>query len=136
MTQQIDSKVLYKRALDVCAAARVTCMASEQTLIRSQKARADSVATRLIRNSMHLKIFIDSPSYEYFIAHLSHHSICWAAINRAPLLGRTRVVECDEIEAHQLLLSARESCPRAIARISEAVRTARSGAARVQFNGD
>ena len=68
---------------------------------------------------MQLRIFMDIYSYEFFIEHLSPQSMSWAAINRATLLGRTRVVECDLIEAQELLLCTRKSCPSAIARISE-----------------
>ena len=70
---------------------------------------------------MQLRIFIDIYSYEFFIEHLCPQSMSWAAINRATLLGRTRVVECDLIEAQELLLCARKSCPSAIARISEGI---------------
>ena len=89
--------------------------------VRWSRSREDSAAERLPRNSMQLRIFIDIYSYEFFIEHLCPQSMSWAAINRATLLGRTRVVECDLIEAEELLLCARKSYPSAIPRISEGI---------------
>jgi hypothetical protein len=70
---------------------------------------------------MQLKIFLDINSYEFFLRHLSLRSRGWAAINRATLLGSTRIVECDSTAANELLIHARESYPAAVTRITEAL---------------
>jgi hypothetical protein len=125
MTQLTErSKALCKRALELCEAAKVMHTASAAAIKRLQEVRDGSAAKRLMRNSTQLRIFIDIYSYEFFVNHLSRRSISWDAINTAPLLGRTRVVECDGVEAYELLLRARASCPGAIAMISEAIHIA------------
>jgi hypothetical protein len=70
---------------------------------------------------MKLKIFPDIPSYECLIEHVCREAPSRAVINTAVQLGNTRVVHCDDIEARDLLVSARSQCPGAVRRITEAM---------------
>jgi hypothetical protein len=122
------SRILIANCKATIARSKAACKRSRR-LQTAQPASTQlkpfyEAAQRLPLNSTQLRIFLDVDSYEYFIEHLSTFSMSWRSINRASLLGSTRVVECDGIEAHELLLRARESCPGAIARISEAILTA------------
>jgi len=73
---------------------------------------------------MKLKIFLDCDSYECLLKHVPHQAPSRAVISQAVLLGHTRVVECDELEARELLACARSYCSSAIVRIDEAFRVA------------
>ena len=70
---------------------------------------------------MQLKIFLDINSYEFFLRKLSPRSTGWAPINRAVLMGSTRIVECDRSEANALLVHARDLNSEAVTRITEAL---------------
>jgi hypothetical protein len=70
---------------------------------------------------MRLKIFLDIQSYECLIEHISREAPGRVAINAAVLLGNTRVVDCDDTEARDLLVGARNHCPGAVRRIIEAM---------------
>jgi hypothetical protein len=71
-----------------------------------------------------LKLFLDSDSYECLLKHVPDQALSRAAISQAVLLGNTRVVECDELEARELLVCARSHYSSAIVRIDEAFRVA------------
>jgi hypothetical protein len=75
---------------------------------------------------MKLKLFLDKDSYECLLKHVSHEAPCRAAISAAVLLGNTRVVDCDDVEARELLACARSHCPGAVDRIAEAIRAGES----------
>jgi hypothetical protein len=117
-----SSKVLCERALMPCAAAKAIQIKSQAVIKQAHEAREDLAAQRLLRTSAELRIFLDLYSFEYLLNRISHRSVGWAALNTARLLGNTRIVECDGIQAHELLLRAREYCPGAIDRIMEAIR--------------
>ena len=67
---------------------------------------------------MRLKIFLDVASYDCL---RKYHSS--DVTNVAVLLGSTWVIDCDDMEARELLLVARSHCPNAVDRIAEAIRT-------------
>jgi hypothetical protein len=69
-----------------------------------------------------LKIFLDSGSYKCLLNHVSHRALSRAVISEAVLLGHTRVIDCDDVEARELFACARSHCPSAVARIAEAIR--------------
>lgn len=73
-----------------------------------------------------LRIFLDVPSYECLIAHTNCEALSRVAMNDARLLGNTRVIECSEAEANDLLITAGIHCPTAITRITDAIRIGRS----------
>jgi hypothetical protein len=75
-------------------------------------------------NVLKLKIFLDISSYDCLVKCIYSDALSRAAINAAGLLGNTRVVECDDIEARDLLFCAKSHCPGAVDRIAEAIRAA------------
>jgi hypothetical protein len=75
-------------------------------------------------NALKLKIFLDSGSYKCLLNHVSHRALSRAVISEAVLLGHTRVIDCDDVEARELFACARSHCPSAVARIAEAIRAA------------
>ena len=83
-------------------------------------ARADTPAG----SSMKLKIFLDTDSYKCLLKHVPDQAPSRAAISEAVLLGHTRVVDCNDVEARDLLVYARSHCPDAVDRIAEAMRAA------------
>jgi hypothetical protein len=72
-------------------------------------------------NALKLKIFLDSGSYKCLLNHVSHRALSRAVISEAVLLGHTRVIDCDDVEARDLLVRAQSHCPSAVARIAEAM---------------
>ena len=73
---------------------------------------------------MKLKIFLDSDSYEWLWSHVPLQALSRAALRQAVLLGHTRVIDCDDVEARDLLSSAQGHCPGAVRGITEAMRNA------------
>ena len=73
---------------------------------------------------MKLKIFLDSDSYECLLNHVPDQAPGRAAISEAVLLGHTRVVDCDDVEARDLLSSAQGYCLGAVRGIAQAMRSA------------
>ena len=73
---------------------------------------------------MNLKIYLDDDSYKCLLKHVSHKALSRAAISDAPLLGHTRVIDCDELEARDLLFNAQSQCPGGVCRITEAMLSA------------
>ena len=74
--------------------------------------------------SMKLKIFLDRESYRCLTSCISIEARTRDAILTAVLLGNTRVVDCDEEEARELLLRTRSEYPGAAHRIIEAMNLA------------
>src|SRR4051812_161408 len=74
--------------------------------------------------AMKLTIFLDIPSYDCLQKRISLDAPSRAALNAAGLLGNTRVVECDDMEARELLFCAISHCPAAVGRLAEAIRAA------------
>jgi hypothetical protein len=77
----------------------------------------------LNRTALKLKIFFDSDCYECLLNHVAA-GLSRAAILEAVLLGNTRVVDCDDAEARELLVCARSHCPGAVGTLAEAIRAA------------
>ena len=50
-------------------------------------------------NLVKLKIFLDGDSFECLLNHVPRRALSRDAINEAVLLGNTRVIDCDDIEA-------------------------------------
>jgi hypothetical protein len=73
---------------------------------------------------MKLKIFLDCASYECLVKHVARQAVCQTVINAAVLLGNTRVMDCDDVQARDLLVRAQSHCPSAVARIAEAMLSA------------
>ena len=73
--------------------------------------------------AMKFKIFLDRDSYECLLNYVAP-GLSRAAILEAVLLGNTRVVDCDDVQARELLVCARIHCPGAVDRIAEAFRAA------------
>ena len=71
-----------------------------------------------------MKIFLDGDGYKCLLKHVPDQAPGRAAISEAVLLGYTRVVDCDDVEARDLLVYARSHCPDAVDRIAEAMRAA------------
>jgi hypothetical protein len=92
--------------------------------IDQQRARYLARADTPAGSSMKLKIFLDSDSYECLLNHVPDQAPSRAAICAAVLLGHTRVVDCNDVEARDLLVCARSHCPSAVASIAEAIRRA------------
>ena len=72
---------------------------------------------------MKLKIFLDRDSYECLLNHVAP-GLSRAALNAGVLLGNTRVIDCDDVEARDLLVCAISHCPAAVSRLAEALRVA------------
>jgi hypothetical protein len=90
--------------------------------INQQRARDLARTDTLAGRSIKLKIFLDSDSYKCLLKHVPDQAPSRAAISEAVLLGHTRVVDCNDVEARDLLVCARSHCPSAVARIAEAIR--------------
>ena len=75
-------------------------------------------------NVLKLKIFLDISSYDCLVKCIYSDALSRAAINAAGPLGNSRVVECDDIEARDLLFCAKSHCPGAVDKIAEAIRAA------------
>ncbi len=73
---------------------------------------------------MKLKLFLDIDSYKCLLKNVPDRAPSRAAISEAVLLGNTRVVDCDEVQARDLLVCARSHCPSAVGRLAEAIRAA------------
>ena len=72
-------------------------------------------------SQMSLKIFLDITSYYCLTEHLSSEEIRSCLSASVMLLGNTRVFDCDEMQAHKLLVIARNHCPAAVRQIKEAM---------------
>jgi hypothetical protein len=70
---------------------------------------------------MFLKIFLDITSYDCLREHLSSELMLRSCLSAAVMLGNTRVVDCDETQARELLVIARNHCPGAVRKINEAM---------------
>ena len=70
---------------------------------------------------MSLKIFLDKTSYDCLSEHLSSESMLRSGLCPAILLGNTRVFDCDEMQARELLVIAQNHCPGAVRKIKEAM---------------
>ena len=92
--------------------------------INQQRARNLARADTPAGSSMKLKIFLDSDSYKCLLKHVPDQAPSRAAISEAVLLGHTRVVDCNDVEARDLLVCARSHCPSAVASIADAIRRA------------
>ena len=69
-----------------------------------------------------VKIFLDIRSYDCLREHLSSELVLRSCLRAAVLrLGDTRVVDCDEKQARELLVIARNHCPGAVRKIKEAM---------------
>jgi hypothetical protein len=75
-------------------------------------------------NALKLKIFLDGDGYKCLLKHVPDQAPSRAAISEAVLLGHTRVVDCNDVEARDLLVCARSHCPGAVDRLVEAIRAA------------
>ena len=73
---------------------------------------------------MKLKIFLDNDSYECLVNQVPYQALSRAALDAAVLLGHTRIVDCEDVEARELLAYAVTHCPGAAHRIAEAMRAA------------
>ena len=73
---------------------------------------------------MKLNIFLDTESYRCLTSCTSIEPQTRTAIHTAALLGHTRVVECDDVEARELLLGTQSKCPGTAHRIIEAMNLA------------
>jgi hypothetical protein len=73
---------------------------------------------------MKLKLFLDIDSYECMVNQVPHEALSRAALDAAVLLGHTRIVDCEETEARELLAYGVTHCPDAVHRIAEAMRAA------------
>ena len=69
---------------------------------------------------MKVTIFLDGDSYECLLKHVDRQALSRAVIDATVQLGNTRVVDCDDVEARDLLVMAQSQCPSAVARIAEA----------------
>ena len=73
-------------------------------------------------SQMSLKIFLDITSYYCLTEHLSSEEMLRSCLSASVmLLGNTRVFDCDEMQAHKLLVIARNHCPAAVRQIKEAM---------------
>ena len=70
---------------------------------------------------MKFKIFLDRDSYECLLEHVARDALSREVIHASVLLGNTRVVDCDDVEARDLLDQAQSQCPGAVRRITEAM---------------
>jgi hypothetical protein len=127
------SHILCRQSLELCRTAKAKCSESKEAGLESKHALEASAAQRLLRKNylalngtlipMKLKLFLDNDSYECLLNHVAP-GLSRAAILEAVLLGNTRVVDCDDHEALELLLCVKSHCPSAVDRIAEAIRAA------------
>ena len=73
---------------------------------------------------MKVTIFLDGDSYECLLKHVGRQALSRTVIDATVQLGNTRVVDCDDVEARDLLGKARSECPGAVRRITEAMLSA------------
>ena len=73
---------------------------------------------------MKVTIFLDGDSYECLLKHVGRQALSRTVIDATVQLGNTRVVDCDDVEARDLLVRARSHCPGAVDRLVEAIRAA------------
>jgi len=65
-----------------------------------------------------LKIFLDIMSYDCLMDHLSSEPMLGSLLSTAVILiNNTRVFDCDEMQARELLSIARKHCPGAFAKL-------------------
>ena len=125
------SQMLCRESLELCTTAKAMCLESKEACLESKHAREASAAQRKTYaplngtlSRMKLKLFLDKDSYECLLNHLPHQAPSRAAINAAVLLGNTRIVDCDDVEARDLLSSAQGYCLGAVRGIAQAMRSA------------
>lgn len=70
---------------------------------------------------MILRIFLANDILNLFRIAIPQTAPCREVLDRASLLGNTRVVECELSEAVELLEKAKAFCPMAVERIAEAI---------------
>jgi len=70
---------------------------------------------------MKVTIFLDGDSYVCLLKHVGRQALSRTVIDATVQLGNTRVVDCDDVEARDLLGKARSECPGAVRRITEAM---------------
>ena len=69
-----------------------------------------------------VEIFLDITSYDCLREHLSAESMLRSCLSGAVThLGHTTVFDCAEMQARELLVIARNHCPRAVRKIKEAM---------------
>ena len=79
------------------------------------------LGTLYAQSKISLKIFLDITSYDSLREHLSSELMLRSCLSAAVMLGNTRVVDCDETQARELLVIARNHCPGAVRKINEAM---------------
>jgi|KBSSwiStaDraftv2_1062776.scaffolds.fasta_scaffold92056_1 hypothetical protein len=79
------------------------------------------LGTLYAQSKISLKIFLDITSYDCLREHLSSELMLRSCLSAAVMLGNTRVVDCDETQARELLVIARNHCPGAVRKINEAM---------------
>ena len=79
------------------------------------------LGTLYAQSKISLKIFLDITSYDCLREHLSSELMLRSCLSAAVMLGNTRVVDCDETQARELLVIARNHCPGAVRKINEAI---------------
>jgi hypothetical protein len=127
------SKTLCRGSRELITTAKATRL-EQEICLESKDALAASAAQRLLQNNysdsnrtgsaMKLKIFLDSDSYECLYRHIARQAQSRVAINSAVLLGHTRVIDCADVEARDLLVTAQSQCPGAVRGITEAMLSA------------
>ena len=128
------SQILCRQSLELCTTAKATRLESIEACRESKHSCEVSATQRLLRknysalkgilNPMRLKIFLDRESYRCLTSCIPIEARTRAAILTAVLLGNTRVIDCDDEEARELLLRTRSECPGAAHRIIEAMNLA------------
>ena len=73
---------------------------------------------------MLLKIFLLEEDFDCLRKFVPYDSTCRSVLDGAVPLGNTRVLDCDDIEARQLIIHALAHCPAAAANISRDIRAA------------
>ena len=118
------SQMLCRESLELCTTAKAMCLESKHARETSAAQRKTYAPLNGTLSRMKLKLFLDKDSYECLLNHLPHQSPSRAAINGAVLLGNTRIVDCDDVEARDLLSSAQGYCLDAVRGIVQAMRSA------------
>jgi len=128
------SKILCRQSFELCRTAKATCLKSQHACLESKHAREASAVQRLFRknysalnrtgSSLKVTIFLDGDSYECLLKHVGRQALSRTVIDATVQLGNTRVVDCDDVEARDLLGKARSECPGAVRRITEAMLSA------------
>ena len=73
---------------------------------------------------MLLRIFLDKQAFDCLCQIVPHNTTCRIALEEAGLLGNTRIVVCDDVNARELLVHAKGHCPTADVTIAESIRAA------------